>query len=269
MKIVVSPTLREEHIRALIRGDILAVRISEYCSEKESHRLSELAINHQNPINYKHDVVGPDGRIEERDYRVQTPAIPFTWVLTHTDNPNIFSEYLKSTRRQKKLIERALNEQPSPVDRLMQDFEQAWPHGSEVATHQDTRIFPGLLRVTLANAKRLQEEPHIDSIQVPFNQAGQLSANIYLVVPEAGGELMVWDTAPLSANDAKIFETGGNIKEILATSDCYLLKPQKGDLIIINTRIPHAVTTFNIGNRVTQQTFIGLEHPGGPMLFWS
>ena len=44
--------------------------------------------------------------------------------------------------------------------------------------------------------------------------------------------------------------------------------PQEGDLILFNTRRPHAVTRFFGSFRITIQTFIGYK-TGEPLYMWN
>ena len=46
------------------------------------------------------------------------------------------------------------------------------------------------------------------------------------------------------------------------------IKPECGDLVLINTRRPHATKTFDSGSRVAVASFIGYN-PGEPLQFWS
>jgi hypothetical protein len=149
-------------------------------------------------------------------------------------------------------------------------------------------------------------QPHYDSLPAEISHlANQFSANIYLSTPNytdevaaAGtsngdsdspwsvsgrraipaalqaampdtardhGELEMWDVPALPPHE--IHETAPDFDWRAALPPSLLIRPRVGDLILINTRKPHAIRSFQSGDRISLQTFIGLHTDGRLSLF--
>lgn len=267
-RVTVTEVIKESDIRDLITGRTLALHVPAYCPIDLCERLSHLAEQTSDAIEYKHDVRKSDGTIEEQDYRITASMVPFTWVLTHTHDPDIEYTYFTSAKQFKDKLDQTSYPALNPLQRLMDDFDGVWPHPVRLAKWKEASLHAGLLRSTLPNASRLQDQPHVDSVPVLFNTIAQLSANIYLDVPKAGGELIVYDHEPAkSHDDAKNYEAAllKNWFNRIATTT---IQPQTGDLVLINTRRYHAVKTFEEGRRNTANCFIGCDS-NHHLNFWS
>lgn len=92
-----------------------------------------------------------------------------------------------------------------------------------------------------------------------------LSVNIYLSMPPEGGGLKIWNLpkeskfeksslSKLIKNFAFDPNYSNKIQSFLPLPE--IITPEAGDLIIFDTSLPHAVTGFIDGDRVTIQTFI-------------
>merc|ERR1719436_459860 len=95
----------------------------------------------------------------------------------------------------------------------------------------------------------------------------QFAANVYLDVPERGGELEIWDVEPLSCDAIVQLDQSKDIRSQLPT-DSIKVRPVKGDLLLFNTRRPHAVCPFPNGTRTSMQTFIGCNDDK-PLILWN
>lgn len=154
----------------------------------------------------------------------------------------------------------------SPIDKLRLELDEYYSNGSKLGTFEKKKMFTGIARVTHKDMDFQEKMPHVDSLPSEYNLERQYSANIYLTVPDSGGEIVIYPLAPLSASEVDDFE----INEELWRSklpEGVSIKPNAGDLIIINTRRPHAVKKFSEKNRVSLQTFIGVNK-GEPLHLW-
>lgn len=89
---------------------------------------------------------------------------------------------------------------------------------------------------------------------------------MYLSTPAIGGELIIYPLEPLSAEQVDDFEAN----QLLWASQLgegIRIKPNAGDLILINTRRPHAASSSGEGTRVSLQTFIGVNQ-GESLQLW-
>ena len=107
-----------------------------------------------------------------------------------------------------------------------------------------------------------------------------LSSNIYLDVPQGGGELSIWNIrldSSLSSNPlyqliASPETFGSELQQIIhrGIPRPLVIKPNPGDLVILDTSRPHAVAGFERGRRISIQTFIRPEgKPDQHLLLWS
>src|SRR5262249_30115677 len=98
-----------------------------------------------------------------------------------------------------------------------------------------------------------------------YKQEGQFSANIYLEVSDDGGEIELWDYPPLHPSEIAA-DSKSDWRAALPES--FLVTPKRADLILFNTRRPHAVRSFDKGRRITIQCFIGFRK-GEPLSLWN
>ncbi|CAN0391073.1 unnamed protein product [Phaeothamnion confervicola] len=95
---------------------------------------------------------------------------------------------------------------------------------------------------------------------------GLFSANIYLQMPPAGGELQIWPVAFKSKWDfyrhaatlSLLMAQAPGAQERLRRSfpPPLMIRPQAGDLVLISAQRPHAPEGFPIGTRVSVQSFL-------------
>jgi hypothetical protein len=96
----------------------------------------------------------------------------------------------------------------------------------------------------------------------------QLVANIYLQVPEQGGDLQLWLREPTEDEKTTILDVEGLEPDSVETP-AHVIHPEAGDLIIFSPRMLHAVTSGADKHRVGAAAFIATKGPEEPLLFWS
>src|SRR5262245_51389462 len=136
---------------------------------------------------------------------------------------------------------------------------------ANVAAFEGRKMFVGIGRITAPEKTVLEEQPHFDSLPPDLTLDGQFSANVYLKVPEHGGELDVWNHPTLSPDEIHDDQLGRDWRSMLPPP--IRIRPAVGDLILINTRKPHAVCSFARGERVSIQCFIGYKR-GRSLALW-
>lgn len=67
--------------------------------------------------------------------------------------------------------------------------------------------------------------------------------------------MIIWDTQAFSYDEVKRFE-GAQLPEQCLQKPLRI-RPRKNELVLINTRRPHAICGFDSGKRVSMQSFIG------------
>jgi hypothetical protein len=275
MRVKTAERLNRADLENLISGQLYALRVPEFYNEKYCGPLTDLILK-TNRSEYTHEVVGPDGKKISLDYGVQSAGglLPFNQVVLNPEKEQAYFIEAKKKRIENQFknlaVQSGIMEMPGQkllksILNLDFDIRPAIWNGREMRA--------GLFRVTKPNAERLQESPHVDSLNADFNSHVQFGANIYLQVPEMGGNLCIWDIEkPLTAKEVKKVETDEqNFKKILSQSKSIEIKIEAGDLVILNTRVPHAVTLYKQGlnMRVSYSEFLCLNNPQGIIFRYS
>jgi predicted 2-oxoglutarate/Fe(II)-dependent dioxygenase YbiX len=98
---------------------------------------------------------------------------------------------------------------------------------------------------------------------------GQLAANVYLKMPEQGGELQIWQTELSPEEFDQMRGDSYGIQPDLLGAPEVQIRPGPGDLIIFNSRKMHAVTPGKGDLRLSLSCFVGYRGPAMPLTFWS
>ncbi len=153
-----------------------------------------------------------------------------------------------------------------PLSEVLRSLSAAWPHGAEVSTYYGEKEYAGKGWVYAPGTK---SDPHTDeSDECPRNFA----ANVYLIVPERGGELLImkkpeieeWLSGKYGAHRELLMQHPDLHTDHPRSS--YLIKPQRGELIIFDSSHYHAVRPSKEGYRVTFNMFIKMKSTDGPFL---
>jgi hypothetical protein len=97
----------------------------------------------------------------------------------------------------------------------------------------------------------------------------QFAINVYVDVPEVGGELAMWMK---EITDAEFLEMRGphyGVPLDVMPSPNFTLKPQNGDLILFNARKMHAVLPGEGCDRLTISGFLGYRGVDQRLTVWS
>ncbi len=97
----------------------------------------------------------------------------------------------------------------------------------------------------------------------------QFGINVYVDVPEVGGELAMW-MAEIS--DQQFLQMRGEKYAIpleLLDKPDFLVKPKNGDLILFNARKLHAVLPGEGTDRLTLSAFFGYRGDKNNLTVWS
>jgi hypothetical protein len=162
----------------------------------------------------------------------------------------------------------------SPIDKLRLTLDELWPAGSKLAVLNGKKMFVGLARVFGPGANA---EPHQDILSWDAPDASeaqdldtQFAANIYLRMPESGGELVVWPKS-LSRTKYQEYQIEGSygIEEDKIGSEPIRITPKIGELVLFNSSMVHSVNSSEVGDRVTWSCFIGIRGSDKTLTVWS
>ncbi|KQZ15151.1 MULTISPECIES: 2OG-Fe(II) oxygenase [unclassified Mesorhizobium] len=158
----------------------------------------------------------------------------------------------------------------TPLDHLRLMLEEIWPAGSNIESIDEHKCFVGTCRVIDPGAKML---PHSDRlgrmlINGESDLTGQLAVNIYLKMPQEGGEIELWLREPTPDQDKEMVISDGLDRTVLGEPPL-LIRPEQGDLVIFNSQLIHGVTPGKGSDRVTMSSFIGYRGDEAPLTYWS
>ena len=163
----------------------------------------------------------------------------------------------------------------SPIDKLRLTLEEMWPSGAALQTLNGLKCFVGICRIL---DPMITINPHYDRLDRDYctdiEQAnrllGQLSANIYLQIPDKGGELELWIEDQNSKKIQALNKDGyfGIELEKMGVPE-FSIRPNPGDLIIFNTRLYHGIRSGEGNSRISIGTFIGYAGDQLPLTYWS
>jgi hypothetical protein len=244
----------------LVTDRVVAIVVPSFASELACDQI-EAALDRARPEPYYHEV-GSDSRKTYEYYGVDRIGMPFN--LTYEgerQRQRYYDERLAGTRRFRELVTG-----PSPIDRLRLELDEVWPDGAMLGAFEGIKMFAGIVRLMNAERSRASEEtPHIDVLPGSVCELqDQWAANVYIHVPDGGGELEVWDLP--KAQSTADYPSDKLSRESLPEPD--LVTPRRGDLILFSARKPHAIRHFPLGRRISMQCFIGY-FPGRALVLWN
>lgn len=261
-------SLTQTDLLALLEGDITHIRLRNHYPAAGCEKLAAWAALHTQIQNYCSSDAA--GRLSLSDtFRIGRPLSEF---YTHFADaasrayPDALDSYLNQDALTEEL-RRVTWPYDSPIEMLKEQLEYVWPSGVRLAKIGGRSAFAGVTRLIRAGDGSLCPEPHMDWVpETILKYRAQLSGITYLAMPQCSGELEVWK---ISLDHLKVL---ANINGRIRRSDLpapVTIEPKVGDLILINTRRPHAVRAMAESDRIVQTSFIGGDHVGRPLELWS
>lgn len=252
----------------MFNQDLLAIRVPNYIEPTLCDELSRWFIEAKDLECYHHDVT-VDGNISYLDCGVDRLGVSYNITFGKDKNSAEYQRYYDAALSTIHEIRNACHGRLSPIDKFRLEIDENWTYGARIASFDKKNMTLGIGRVMKRPEKSYMTEiqPHIDLLPPNISDiTEQYSMNIYLSLPTFGGELELWDVPPIPTNETLLMSSDYNWRS--EYPDSILITPTKGELILINTRRPHAIRAFSSGDRVTQQCFVGLKEDHSIVL-WS
>jgi len=246
------------------RTCILVVKhfVSEDCRQKVEAFVKKAQTE---PYTY---TVLEEGKPKHVYVGVDRIGTPFNSTLGKTDRERFQREYYESALPNIQTMRRSFLPYLSPVDRLRLELDEIWPRGAQIAAFEGKKMFVGIFRVMAPElSDGSADHPHFDALPKYISPLdSQFAANIYVSVPNTGGELEVWNLDPLSPEDRLDGIEGKPWRQTAPQPIQY--KPEAADLVLFNSRRPHAVRAFSGQRRISMQCFIG-HIANSPLVLWN
>lgn len=261
--------LSQEGLIALAEDRIAAVHVHSFIGNELADRLAAWFIGHSKRENYRYS--DPSGALTNSDTdRVGVPLSSLYSSLIAPEHDS--SSLVERASRDGNVLRAAVRQHclphAAPIDTLRLLLDELWPFGAAIARFGSVRPYVGVARIIAPceSPTLALPEPHMDWLPPAISDTKfQCSAIVYLQTPVLGGELDIWNID----DELKGAIVSGRVSMRRSQLGSPLtLKPATGDLIIINTRLPHAVRPPIGGHRVAQTCFFGGSRTG-PIAIWS
>lgn len=250
-------------IERLLNDETTALVIKNYYPKRQAEKIAAALARSDTLEQYTHELSVGD-ELHQEYFGVDREGVPFNSIYDKDENDPLVQHYYAAAKRNILRIREYAKPGLTPIDKLRLELDENYAHGAMVASFQNKKMLAGIGRVSHAEMSHLSEDPpHFDAIPEKFAKlTGQFAANIYLKVPDKGGELEMWDIQALDP----LAEIPDDWRQVLPESTCF--KPDVGDLVIFNCRKPHAIRSFTGEPRVTMQVFIGHQQ-NQPLKLWN
>lgn len=189
------------------------------------------------------------------------------------EKKEIIDHYFRTAIPNIEILREACEPYQCPVDVFRCVVDEIWPKGANLQELSGRKMFVGLSRNMRPGAPLLAHHDMFARLAPHDPEANdlvmQMAVNVYVDVPEQGGELLMWRE---EISDAEFLRRRGSRYgmeiEPLGVPDI-VVKPRVGDLIIFNARKLHAVASGSGSDRLTVSSFLGYRGHGRPLTFWS
>ncbi|TDB62552.1 2OG-Fe(II) oxygenase [Photorhabdus khanii] len=258
-EIILSDSLQENDLTRLFNDEVLAIHVKKYVDSHISDKLSDFFLTHENLELHAHDLKKGDKTIFV-DYGVDRVGISYNTTFGKPKDSDSYKKYFENALSAIRNVRNFCAPMLAPFDKLRLELDEVWSPGASIANFEGKKMHVGIARVMKRPelSFMVEKQPHFDGLQQQsVNLLGQFSVNIYIKMPVNGGELELWDVPAIPITELIEDNAENDWRGTLPPS--ILIKPEQGDLIIINTRKPHAIRSFSDGCRISLQSFIGLS----------
>ncbi len=157
-----------------------------------------------------------------------------------------------------------------PFERCREALQAAWPHPVRVGRRGGREMGAGVARepnngfqVHFDDALREFSDNLLDA-----NLIAQFAFNLYLSVPESGGETVVWRHRWQPSDEFhRLPNSYGYSVNVVGDAELFELKPTVGEALLFDPRNFHAVRPSQGSRRVALGFAIGLSE-NGELLTW-
>lgn len=266
-KIIYASTLTRDLVEAVINDQVSIVCIREFSKQEQNDRLADWIENHSELRQCPHEI-RHSNKVEYIYYGVDALGESYNITYYKDVSDPKFLKYYDIAKKFNCSIREMLKPYLSPFDNFRLVLDEIWPYRVGIANFDNfEKQLVGLARLVIPGEVLVAKQPHFDVL--PEEKAvlrSQLSANVYLDVPDIGGELELWDVTPWTPEKIKQIKPNEDLRSQLPYP--IVFKPERGDLLIFNVRKPHAVKSFESGRRITLQSFLGI-HEDHSISLWS
>lgn len=163
----------------------------------------------------------------------------------------------------------AADVRPDPLGLCLARLGEVWGAAPEPARIADRPVMAGTIRESNGGLR-----VHFDAVAREFPRGlfdqklvAQLAINVYLMMPEAGGETTIWRRTWEPTDEAARIGFGYD-RQVVNGIQSVTVRPEAGDALVFNPRFYHSVAGGQDGRRVSVAMFIGIT-ANGTLAIWS
>ncbi|MCI4671962.1 MAG: 2OG-Fe(II) oxygenase [Bacteroidia bacterium] len=258
------PYLFSEDLDALIQGKILALRINPFISKEIINETMNRLMFHEHQIH--HYSMAED---------VGVKRLGMTIFETENKQEKL-REYHKLARNSAERLRAITAPTVNPLDLLRLRLMEAWRWGLKVEWALGEPMNPGIVRYfEQGDSDGLPPHQDLLSRDLPNNHRAkevevQLAANIFIKVPQEGGEIEIWDHEPnLVQFEALKEERYDFIDREKIPGEGIKIKPQEGELMLFRSSCVHAVLPSKSSTRIAYSCSVGYFGMGKSLSVWA
>ncbi len=256
--------LNEKNLRALMSGEVPAIRIPDFASAEECKKFCDGIRGHAGDTREaetaRMTLLGANfsnftGATKEQYFETVDPSYAITAEITGAAGFD-------------------------PLRRMIELLRSFWPAEVDIAKE------PGFGRYFAGGIKTRASSGHLHYDFTPHSAEGyaiakvvdQLGWNLYLEMPTGTGQTTTYRRPVPREGGAKggpMHGGGGRVlnldQDYVADAESFTFMPEVGDVIIINTRNPHDIIVENVREgewRAQTSSFIG-RLPHDELILWS
>ena len=250
------------HFHLLLQGRTLALRVPLFADES-TRRDWKRSLD--DPARFSRYENAPEVKIS---------TLGKTLFETQNDRKRLEAYFREAEQFEERMAD-LFSPRPSPFAMIQRRLADLWPAGACVGTLHERAMCPGIIRkFEKANSEGLP--PHQDMLHKDTPEAAgasalkvQIAANLYIQVPERGGELELWDVC-LSDAEQKARATGEHdFIDRSSLPEPEQLRPRNGELILFRSDHVHAVTGMRREDRMAASCFLGYYGDDEPIRYWA
>lgn len=261
MKVIeTSVSVTRNHVLQLIHEDVVALRVKDFFHADACEKITDNLLN--SPLYGKYANAPQIGRVGKAFFET-------------IESKGSLMNYFSQSTEWLRVMREACEPFQIPIDKLRLQLDECWDGGANLARLNGCPMYAGLIRVFEPNAFAEPHQDHLDwdaSIHEIYGDAiysKQIAANVYLHMPQSGGELVIWPHS-LSRIEYEARRIPGSYGvDISGFSDPLVIKPEVGELILFNARNTHRVDAPTAGKRVTASVFVGYRGDHQHLSLWS
>ena len=259
--VVTSGRLVTTHLKRLVAGRVAAVVIPDLLSSALCDQIAKQLDSVG--FTYYKQLVPPVGKIGA----AQSEFINQPLGLRH---------YFEAAPKARAELSEVFRGTVNLTDFMIKTLQGAWPQPvSPLVDASGEQFVVGVFRDVPGGTLHRDWAPRDAPTWPNGNLSAQIAANIHLVSPRKGGELVVYERSWISG-DEELFphrlpngKTYGYEHNVVEGVSKFVIEPKVGTCVLINTRNYHEILPVSDGRRLTFSVFAGVDRETNRLALWS